>query len=65
MNDYNKTASVSEIFITLKWYTLEKRRDSILMCKIIHNMVDINAQEYLIPRTIPISTSDVEIGIAN
>jgi len=50
INNYNRTASVSEMFNTLRWHTLEKRRDSlrtILLYKIIHNMVEINAREYL------------------
>jgi len=54
MNDYNRTDSVSKMLNTLRWHTLEKWRDSlrtILLYKIIHNMVDINAQEYLILRS--------------
>ena len=56
MNDYNRTASVSKMLHTLQWHTLEKWWDSlqtILFYKIIHNIVDINAQEHLIPSSAP------------
>jgi len=41
---------------TLLWHTLEKRQDSlqiILLYKIIHHIIDINAQEHLIPSSAP------------
>ena len=49
-----RMASVTEMLNTLQWNTLEKRRNClriVLLYKIIHNKVEINAQEQLVPRS--------------
>ena len=47
-NNYNRTASVTEMLNSLQWHTLEKRRNNLrasLMYKIINDMVDINVHQ--------------------
>lgn len=50
--DYRRTSSVSEMMSSLKWITLEERRNNaslIMFYKIINNLIDINASNYLTP----------------
>ena len=52
--NFNKTASVTDMLSDLKWNTLETRRKKnrlILMYKLSHNLVDINTEEHLIPNS--------------
>ena len=52
MNNYNRTASVTEMLNSLQWHTLEKRRNNLraaLMYKIINDMVDINVHQQFRP----------------
>ena len=52
MNNYNRTASVTEMLNSLQWQTLEKRRNNLrasLMYKIINDMVDINVHQQFRP----------------
>ena len=52
MNNYNRTASVTEILNSLQWHTLEKRRNNLrasLMYKIINDMTDINVYQQFRP----------------
>ena len=52
MNNYNRTASVTEMLNSLQWHTLEKRRNNFrasLMYKIINYMVDINVHQQFRP----------------
>ena len=52
LQNFNKTASVTDMLSDLKWDTLETRRKKnrlTLMCKLSHNLADINAEEHLIP----------------
>ena len=54
LQNYNRTASVSDMIAKLEWDTLEKRRKKnrlTLMYKLSHYLVDINPEEYLIPNT--------------
>ena len=51
LQNFNKTASVKDMLSDLKWDTLETRRKKnklTLMCKLSHNLLDINT-EHLIP----------------
>ena len=54
LQNFNKTASVTDMLSDLKWDTLEPRRKKnrlTLMYKLSHNLVDINTQEHLIPNS--------------
>ena len=53
-HDYQRTSSVTQMIKDINWRTLEQRRiDSrlTLMYKIIYDLVDIPAADYLIPNT--------------
>ena len=48
-NDYNPTASVSQMIVNLNWLSLEKRREFLrllLMYKMSHGMIDIDFNLY-------------------
>ena len=52
MNNFNSYASVSEMIATLGWPTLEQRRKTfrtIMMYKIVNNLVEIPTDGILIP----------------
>ena len=54
LQNFNKTASVTDMLSDLKWDTLETRRKKnrlSLMYKLSHNLVDINTGEHLIPNS--------------
>ena len=52
LQNFNKTASVTDMLSDLKWDTLETRRKkSRLTHKLSHNLVDINTEEHLIPKS--------------
>ena len=51
LQNFSKTAGVTDMLPDLKWDTLETRRKKnrlTLMYKLSHNLVDINAEEHLI-----------------
>ena len=53
-NDYGRTSSVTEMMSNLGWDTLQKRRDLVrlsMMYRIVHELVDIPVEPYLIPLT--------------
>ena len=53
-NDYGRTSSVTEMMSNLGWDTLQKRRDLArlsMMYRIVHELVDIPVESYLIPLT--------------
>ena len=53
-NDYGRTSSVTEMMANLGWDTLQKRRDLArlsMMYRIVHVLVDIPVEPYLIPLT--------------
>ena len=53
-NDYGRTSSVTKMMANLGWDTLQKRRDLArlsLMYRIVHELVDIPVEPYLIPLT--------------
>ena len=53
-NDYGRTSSVTEMISNLGWDTLQKRRDLArlsMMYRIVHELVDIPVEPYLIPLT--------------
>ena len=53
-NDYRRTNSVTEMMSNLGWDTLQKRRDLArlsMMYRIVHELVDIPVEPYLIPLT--------------
>ena len=53
-NDYGRTSSVTEMMSNLGWGTLQKRRDLVrlsMMYRIVHELVDIPVEPYLIPLT--------------
>ena len=53
-NDYGRTSSVTEMMSNLGWDTLQKRRDLArlsMMYRIVHELVDIPVEPYLIPLT--------------
>ena len=51
LQNFNKTASVTDMLSDLKWDTLETRKKNrlTLMYKLSYNLVDINKEEYLVP----------------
>ena len=54
LQNFNKTASVTDMLSDLKWDTLETRRKKnrlTLMYKLSHNIVDINTEEHFIPNS--------------
>ena len=54
INDYGRTSSVTEMMANLGWDTLQKRRDLArlsMMYRIVHALVDIPVEPYLIPLT--------------
>ena len=54
LQNFTKTASVTDMLSDLKWDTLETRRKKnrlTLMYKLSHNLVDINTEEHLIPNS--------------
>ena len=54
LQNFSKTASVTDMLSDLKWDTLETRRKKnrlTLMYKLSHNLVDINTEEQLIPNS--------------
>ena len=54
LQNFNKTASVTDMLSDLNWDTLETRRKKnrlTLMYKLNHNLVDINTEEHLIPNS--------------
>ena len=54
LQNFSKTASVTDMLSDLKWDTLETRRKKnrlTLMYKLSHNLVDINTEEHLIPNS--------------
>ena len=54
LQNFNKTASVTDMLSDLKWDTLELRRKKnrlTVMYKLSHNLVDITTEEYLIPNS--------------
>ena len=54
INDYGRTSSVTEMMANLGWDTLQKRRDLArlsMMYRIVHVLVDIPVEPYLIPLT--------------
>ena len=53
-NDYGRKSSVTEMIADFGWDTLQKRRDLArlsMMYRIVHNLVDIPVEPYLIPST--------------
>ena len=54
LQNFNKTASVTDMLSELKWDTLEIRRKKsrlTLMYKLSHNLVDITTEDHLIPNS--------------
>ena len=54
LQNFNKTASVTDMLSDLKWDTLETRRKKnrlTLMYKLSHNLVDITTENHLIPNS--------------
>ena len=54
LQNFNKTASVTDMLSDLKWDTLALRRKKnrlTVMYKLSHNLVDITTEEYLIPNS--------------
>ena len=54
LQNFSKTASVTDMLSDLNWDTLETRRKKnrlTLMYKLSHNLVDINTEEHLIPNS--------------
>ena len=52
MNNFNRYASVSDMITTLGWPTLEQRHKTlrtIMMYKIVNNLVDVATDNILIP----------------
>ena len=54
LQNFNKTASVTDMLSDLKWDTLETRRKKnrlTLMYKLSHNLVDITTENHLTPNS--------------
>ena len=52
LNRYHNTSSVSDMLDELRWTSLETRRQNCqlsLMYKIVHNLVDVPADQFLVP----------------
>ena len=54
LQNYDRTASVSDMFKDVEWDTLELRRKKnrlALMYKLSYNLMDIEAEKYLVPNS--------------